>query len=529
MLVVAGSWLAGPSPQWSHLTATVLPVYLRHSLLLALLTGGGTLVIGTAAAWAVARLRFPGHRLLQWALLLPMACPAYLIAYTWTGLLAPEGPLQAWLPVALPDIRNPWGAALMLTLVLYPYVYLLARAAFVHQSALAQEVARSLGAGPARRFFRVALPLARPAIIAGLALVLMETLADYGTVAYFGVPTLSTGIFRTWFGLGDRLAAAQLAAVLLAAMVALLALERGARRQRRVSGDARPAAALTLRAAPAVLVPLALCLPVLLGFVLPALQLLIWSLPRLAQAGDADFLKLVGTSLLIALCTALATTALALALVWARRLRPDRPRRLAASLAGFGYAVPGTVLAVGTVLVLAALDQGVNRLAGTVGLAAPGLLLSGTLFAVVFACTVRFATIPIQSLDAGLQALPPSLDHAARSLGAGPARLLRRVHLPLLRVPLASAALLVFVDTLKELPAALVLRPFNTNTLAVRAFELASDERLADAALPALAILLAGVIPVLLLTRSLDHSQPTSDPGNAPPGQRLEETAHAAP
>ena len=247
VLVVAGSWLAGASPNWGHLSSTVLPSYLRHSLFLALFTGTGTLLIGVAAAWAVSRFRFPGRRVLEWALLLPLACPAYLIAYTWTGMLASEGALQQALPLPLPDIRSPAGAGLMLTLVLYPYVYLMTRAAFVSQSAVALEVARTLGAGPWRRFFRVALPLARPAIIAGLALVLMETLADYGTVAYFGVPTLSTGIYRTWFGLGDAMAAAQLAGVLLLAMVVLLTLERRARKERRISvASARAAAPLPL-------------------------------------------------------------------------------------------------------------------------------------------------------------------------------------------------------------------------------------------------------------------------------------------
>ena len=235
VLVVLASWLAGPAPSWAHLASTVLPGYVGHSLFLALFTGAGTLLIGVGSAWLVTSYRFPGRRILQWTLLLPMACPAYLIAYTWTGLLASEGWLQQALPVPLPDVRHATGAGLMLVLVLYPYVYLLSRAAFVNQSAIALEVARTLGAGPWRRFYRVALPLARPAIIAGLALVLMETLADYGTVAYFGVPTLSTGIYRTWFGLGDRLAAAQMAATLLIMMATLLWVERRARAGQRIS------------------------------------------------------------------------------------------------------------------------------------------------------------------------------------------------------------------------------------------------------------------------------------------------------
>ncbi|MBL4714761.1 MAG: iron ABC transporter permease, partial [Alcanivorax sp.] len=315
VLVVAGSWLAGASPNWAHLSSTVLPSYLRHSLFLAMFTGTGTLLIGVSAAWAVARFRFPGRRVLEWALLLPLACPAYLIAYTWTGMLASEGALQQALPLPLPDIRSPAGAGLMLTLVLYPYVYLMTRAAFVSQSAVALEVARTLGAGPWRRFFRVALPLARPAIIAGLALVLMETLADYGTVAYFGVPTLSTGIYRTWFGLGDALAAAQLAGVLLLAMVVLLTLERRARKERRISVASAPAAVpLPLGRGPGLLLAATLWLPVLLGFILPALQLLVWSLPRWRDLAEPGFLGLLGTSLLIALCTALAATGLGLLL-----------------------------------------------------------------------------------------------------------------------------------------------------------------------------------------------------------------------
>lgn len=504
VLVVAGSWLSRPSGNWGHLIDTVLPAYVLNSLYLALLTGGGSLVIGVTAAWCIARCRFPGHGVLQWALLLPMACPAYLIAYTWTGLLASEGALQQALPLPLPDIRNRTGAGVMLMLVLYPYVYLLARAAFVTQAAVAQDVARSLGAGPWRRFSRVALPLARPAIIAGVALVLMETLADYGTVAYFGVPTLSTGIYRTWFGLGDRLASAQLAGLLLSVMVILLMLERYARRQRQISARGhQPAPPARVPGARGILLATVLWLPVILGFILPAVQLVQWSLPRWHELLAPDFLALMGTTLIIALSTAVAATSLGLLLVWARRLAGDRPRRLAAGLAGFGYAVPGTVLAVGVVITLAATDHALNDLLGGLGLPEPGLLFSGTLFAVIFACTVRFLTIPVQGLDAGLQNLSPNLDDAARSLGSRPGALLWRVHLPLLRVPLATSALLVFVDTLKELPAVMVLRPFGTNTLAVRAFELASDERLADAALPALAILLAGVAPVILLTRSM--------------------------
>lgn len=506
LLVVLGSWLVGPSANWPHLFSTVLGEYTRNSLVLCLLTGTGALILGTGCAWLVAMYQFPGRRVLEWTLLLPLACPAYLIAYTWTGLLAVESPLQEWAPFPLPDIRNREGAAVMLTLVLYPYVYLLARQAFLTQSRTALDVARTLGAGPLERFLRVALPLARPAIVAGVALVLMETLADYGTVKYFGVPTLSTGIYRTWFGLSDHLAAAQLASGLLLTMFVLLWLERRARRHRRTHADQAPPAPrrpLTGLARPAA--TLGLTLPVLLGFVLPAVQLLAWAAEDAGQLLSPAFLALVRNSLLIALLTAVTTLTVALTLVTGHRLLPTGTRRLAMRAVAFGYAMPGTVLAVGVVWVLGGLDGGLNDLLAGLGLNEPGLIFSGTLFAVVFACSIRFLTIPAQGLEAGFARLSPHMDEAARSLGARPGSLVRRIHLPLLRIPLLTSALLVFVDTLKELPATLVLRPFDTNTLAVRAFELASDERLSDAALPALAILLAGILPVALLARSLGN------------------------
>jgi iron(III) transport system permease protein len=506
LLVVTGSWLAGLSPNWSHLAATVLPGYVINSLVLCLLTGAGTLVVGTGAAWLVSTCDFPLRRTLEWALLLPLACPAYLIAYTWTGMLATESPLQQWLSFPLPDIRHREGAALMLTLVLYPYVYLLARQAFLTQSGSALEVARTLGAGPVARFFRVALPLARPAIVAGLALVLMETLADYGTVKYFGVPTLSTGVYRTWFGLNDQLAAAQLASGLLLTMFLLLWLEQRARKQRRITAGHAPAPARRRITGPAGwATAMLLGLPLLLGFILPAWQLLLWAGNQGSRLLSGEFLGLTGNSLLIAALTTVTALGIALLLTASHRLLPVRTRRWAVRAVSFGYAMPGTVLAVGVVMVLGQADDWLNSLLQSLGLGRPGLVFSGTLFAVVFACSIRFLTVPAQALEAGYARLSPHMDDAARSLGSRPWRLFHRVHLPLLKLPLFTSALLVFVDTLKELPATLVLRPFDTNTLAVRAFELASDERLADAALPALAILLAGLLPVVLLARSLGN------------------------
>lgn len=508
-----------PGDVWEHLVETVLQRYLANSLWLALGVGTGTLLLGVGAAWLTSLCDFPGRRLFEWALLLPLAVPAYIIAYTYTGMLDFAGPVQSTLrdwtgwgygDYWFPEVRSLGGAIAMLSLVLYPYVYLMARAAFLEQSVCVLEVSRTLGAGPWRSFFRVALPLARPAVITGLSLALMETLADYGTVQYFGVDTFTTGIFRTWFGLGDSAAAAQLAALLMTLVFVLILLERWSRRQARFHHATHRYKRLPryrLQGWRCALAVLACLLPLTLGFLLPGGQLLAWSWRTAPTMVAGDFIALAGNSLGLAAAAAGLTLLLALFMAYGGRLRPSPLTHIATRVAGMGYAVPGTVIAVGVMLPFARLDNTIDTWArDTLGVST-GLLLSGTLFALLFAYAVRFLAVSLQAVEGGLGRIRPTMDDAARSLGLAPKRVLWEIHMPLMRGTLLTALLLVFVDVLKELPATLILRPFNFNTLAVRTYELASDERLADAAPAALAIVLAGILPVILLSRSISRSR----------------------
>ncbi|MDG4550206.1 MAG: iron ABC transporter permease [Candidatus Contendobacter sp.] len=523
VLTVFATALQPAGPVWRHLAATVLADYVRDSVLLMLGVGVGALLIGVPAAWLTSIHEFPGRRWFEWALLLPMAIPAYIVAYTYTGLLDFAGPLQTALrdwfhwtrrDYWFPEVRSLPGAVAMLALVLYPYVYLLARAAFLDQSVAVLEVSRTLGAGPWRRFFAVSLPMARPALIAGVSLVQMEALADYGTVQYFGVGTFTTGIFRVWHGMGDSAAAAQLAALLLLFVFTLLAFERLSRRRARFhhTGNRRQRPTrIALRGKRRWLATVVCLLPLLFGFLIPAGQLTIWAARTAPHMLDGRFLRLLTSSLSLALGAALLILALALLLGYGRRLRPWPLTRLAVRYAGLGYAVPGTVIAIGVMLPFAALDRGLDGWARHWFGVSTGLLLSGTLAALLFAYCARFLPVALHSIEAGLARIRPSMDDAARSLGSGPRAVLWRVHVPMLRGSLLTAVLLVFVDVLKELPATLILRPFNFNTLAVRAYELASDERLADSAPFALAIVLAGIGPVILLSRAMGRSRPGYD------------------
>jgi iron(III) transport system permease protein len=475
------------------------------------------LLIGVSSAWLVSACEFPGRRLFEWALLLPLAMPAYIIAYSYTGLLDFAGPVQTALRTAFgwrygeywfPEIRSLPGAVAMLTLVLYPYVYLLARAAFMQQSTCVLEVGRTLGAGPWRGFFSIALPLARPAVVAGLSLTLMETLADYGTVQYFGVSTFTTGIFRTWYGLGDATAAAQLAALLTAFACVLIVLERYSRRQARYyEGGTRhaPMVRYRLRGPKALGALLTCAVPLALGFGVPFGLLVVWGWRAAATVLDARFLEIMRNTLALAAAAAVLVLGLALVLGYGQRLRRGPFVRAAVRVASLGYAVPGTVIAVGVMLPLAALDNTLDAWMRSRFGISTGLLLSGTLFALLFAYAVRFLAVALQSVEAGLARVKPSMDDAARTLGLSPPGVLRHVHLPLIRASALAAAILVFVDVLKELPATLILRPFNFNTLAVQTYELASDERLRDASVYAIAIVLAGLVPVMLLSRAMTH------------------------
>lgn len=523
VIVVASYGFQPTGEVWRHLANTVLADYVANSLILMAVVAIGTLLLGVSTAWLTTMCRFPGRRIFEWALLLPMAMPAYIIAYTYTGMFDVAGPIQSglreWLNLRygeywFPDIRSLWGAGVMLSLTLYPYVYLLARAAFLEQSVCVLEVSRSLGNGPWRTFFRVALPLARPAVVAGLSLALMETLADYGTVQYFGIATFTTGIFRTWFGMDDSAAAAQLSTALLLFVFTLVLLERWSRRKMRYhhSGQRHQSLPGFVLQRQQRLGAILICSSTLfLGFLLPAGQLALWAV----QTGymiNSDFLQLTLNTVSLAAGTALLALLLALLMGYGRRLSPDKITVSAVRVAGMGYAVPGTVIAVGVMLPFAWIDNSVDHWMQMQFGISTGLLLSGTLVALVSAYLVRFLAISLQTVEAGLGKIKQTIDESARTLGATPGRVLRRIHLPMLKGSLLTAILLVFVDVMKELPATLVLRPFNFNTLAVRAFELASDERLMDSASAALAIVLAGILPVILLSRSIRNSRDKNDP-----------------
>lgn len=512
ILVVVAAVFTGSFDVWRHLFATVLSDYLINSLALMFGVGIGVVFIGVPTAWLTARCDFPGRKLFAWLLLLPLAMPAYIIAYTYTGLLDFAGPVQTLLRDLTGwqygdywffNVRSLTGAMLMLTLVLYPYVYLLARAAFLEQSPSILEASRTLGYGGKRSFLTLSLPMARPAIVTGLTLALMETLADYGTVQYFGVSTFTTGIFRTFYGFGETAAAAQLAAMLLGFVSLLIFLERYSRQQTRYhTMKGKPAKLVKLNRYHALLAILICLLPLLFGFVIPAGQLLYWSLNDALV--DSSFFILAWNSLYLALLAAAIAVALALLLAYAKRVYiRKKVVTTAVSLAGLGYALPGTVIAIGVIIPLAWFD---NRLIDfferqfDINI---GLLFSGTLIALLFAYTVRFLAVSLGAVESGLQQIKPNLDNAARLMGYRPIEVLKKIHLPLLKGSVLTAFLIVFVDVLKELPATLILRPFNFDTLAVKAFELASDERLVDAAPASLLIVAVGLIPVILLSRSI--------------------------
>lgn len=513
VLVVFSSLLHlfhGGGAIWVHLWQTVLPRYLLNSVALFLAVGMGVTLVGVSTAWLVTLCRFPGVRFWEWALLLPLAAPAYILAYVYTGWLDYYGPVQTALrrwfhwesmnDYWFPPVRSLPGAAMMLILVLYPYVYLLARIAFLEQSTVTLEASRILGCGPWGSFWRVALPLARPAIAAGTALALMETLSDFGTVQYFGVDTFTTGIYRTWFGMGDRLGASQLAALLLIFVVLLIAAEQKFRHQARYyqSGQQRSPAAYALRGWSQLAAQVTCGIPVMLGFLLPAGILLTMVKDDLPAFREKRFWDFANHSLVLSAITAIVALLLAVVLAYGLRLYPNVLSTLAIRLASLGYAVPGSVIAVGVLIPLGRWDNGWgDRL---------GWILSGSLVALIFAYLVRLLAVAYGAVQTSLLRIQPHLDEAAASLGANPLSTLGQIHFPLMRGGLITALILVFVDVMKELPATLIIRPFNFDTLAVRVYQLAADERLAEAAAPALAIVVVGLLPVILLSAQLRRS-----------------------
>jgi iron(III) transport system permease protein len=499
---------------WRHLAQTVLWRYVGNTTLLLVIVSGGVISIGVLSAWLVTAHRFPAHRIIEWALILPLAMPAYVMAYAYTDWLQFTGPVQSTLRSLtgwqaheywFPEIRSLWGAAAMLSFALYPYVYLIARNAFLDLPRSAMEAGRLAGHSAWGNFWHVALPLARPAIAAGTALALMETLADFGTVSYFALEVFTTGIFRAWLSLGDLVVAGQLSACLLGFVLLVLALERTSRGRAAYhsTGPAKPTLPRRLTGMRAMLAIAACAAPVVFGFLLPAGILLHLFATNPDVHLGARLFALVGNSFTLSGVTAFAGVALAMLMAYAARLSRSRVMGTVNRIASLGYALPGAVIAIGVLVPLSRVDHWLaDALESAFGMNV-GLLFTGTIAALVYAYLVRFLAIALQTVEAGLSKLTPSMDDAARSLGASPAATLARVHAPLITPSLLTAALLVFVDTMKELPATFALRPFNFDTLAITAYNLAKDERLAEAAVPSLVIVAVGLVPLVVVSHRI--------------------------
>jgi len=520
ILAVGGNIFAGGTGEtWAHLADTVLPEYVANTVKLIAGVSVGVIFGGVATAWLTVMHDFPGRRIFQWALILPLAMPAYVMAYAYTDLLQFVGPVQTWLRESFgwqkgdywfPDVRSVGGAIVMFVFVLYPYVYMLARTAFLERASGMLEVSRTFGYGPWASFFKVSLPLARPAVAAGAALALMETLADYGTVSYFAVQTFTTGIYRAWFSLGDRIAAAQLSAALLGFVIVVLLLERTSRGRARfhdTTGRNRPFPGRRLRGFKAAAAVAVCAAPMLIGFLIPAGVLLRLALGEEGAQFGERFVHLARNSFSLAAVTATLAVGLAVLLAYAARMNRGRLPRLLNRVVGLGYAVPGSVIAVGVLIPVTRLDNWLGGVFEAVFGSHPGLLLTGGIAALIYAYLVRFLAVALHSVEASLGKITPSMDDAARILGCGRGATLKRVHIPLLRGSLLTAGLLVFVDVMKELPATLVMRPFDFDTLATQTYTLAADERLAEASVAALAIVAVGLLPLIVLSRQIARSR----------------------
>nr|WP_245622350.1 iron ABC transporter permease [Litoreibacter arenae] len=514
MVAVALAAVTGGSDTLEHLADTVLGRYTRTTAFLVLLVSVGTLMIGTGAAWLVTMTEFPGRKLLEIALVIPLAFPAYVLAYAYTHILDHPGIVQStlrdvtgWGPrdYWFPEIRSLGGAAVMLILVLYPYVYLLARAAFLQQSATSFLAARALGKTPWQAFLRVSIPMARPAIASGVLLAVMETIADFGTVAYFGVQTFATGIYTSWFSLGDRAGAAQLALGILSVALVLAVLERSTRGRAKYHGGKRqePMAPIQLTGWAKWGAMLLCVIPVLFGWVLPAIALVIMGLGGEQNLLSARYRDFALNSVTLAGVAALVTVAAAVTLGYLQRLDDGPLSRISTSIARLGYAVPGGVIAVGLMVPFANFDNALDAWMRATFDISTGLLVTGSIWLLVAAYMIRFLAAALGAYEGGQVAVNANMDMASRALGQTAFGTLRRVHFPILKPSLLTALLIVFVDVMKELPATLILRPFNFDTLAVQAYRLASDERLEGAAVPSLVIVAIGLLPVILICRQV--------------------------
>ncbi len=507
---------------WTHLVNTLLIEYVQNTILLGVGVGLATIVIGTGCAWRVVMCEFPGRRWLDWALVLPLAMPAYVLAYAYTDFLQFTGPVQSLIREMtgwgcqdywFPPIHSTGGAIFVLTMAFYPYVYVLARAAFLDQSVCALEVSRTLGCSPWGAFLRVGLPLARPAIATGAGFVVMETLADFGAVKYFEVATFTTGIYRAWFAYGNPAAAAQLASLLLLSVFAVLLLERWSRGRRRyahTSARYRELRAMPLTGTRAIAAMLSCALPLAFGFLLPAIVLVRMAVHSGEPVTLSRLVQLGSNTVQIGALASLLAVGVALLAVYAVKRDGRALSRGLIRIALLGYATPGVVIAVGILIAIGAFDAAIDNSARALFGVSTGLVLAGTIVAVLYGCLVRFFAVAFSPLDAGLARVKRSFEDVARTLGTTPSGVLARIHLPLMRGSVLTAMLLVFVEVLKELPATMILRPFNFDTLATEAFQFATTERLDAAAAPALIIVAVGLIPVLVLCRTIRRSRPGS-------------------
>ncbi len=502
---------------FTHIKETVLTDYVINTVLLMASVGFLVLLIGIPLAWLIANCEFWGKRFFNWALVLPLAMPAYLVAYTYTDLLDYAGPIQitlrdwfGWTSINdywFFDIRSLSGAAIMLSLVLYPYVYLMVRASFLEQNATLTHAARVLGKSPFKCFMQVSLPLARTAIIASCALAMMESMADFATVNYFAVSTLTTAVYDTWLGHYDLASAAKLSAIMVMGIFVLLFLEQLQKGRQKNSNDAKVSQqtlSYKLSTKQTVLAVSFCSLILFLAFIVPVVILLQYAFHYFEQSWTTEVFDFALNSAGIALITALLALVLSLILNYSYRVKPTKAQSFSLKVASSGYAIPGTVMAIGVLIPLTFLDTQINDMAVWMGLSAPGLLLSGTVIAIIFAHLVRFIAIANKTLESSYEKISPSLDMVSKTMGTNGVNLLRKVHIPLIRKSALVAALLIFVESMKELPAALLLRPFDFQTLPTYVYQFASDEQLELAALGAILIVLVGLIPLLVLNRSID-------------------------
>ena len=483
---------------WHHIIDNVLYGYFINSLTLALGVGFCTFIIGTATAWLTSFYNFPFRKIISWLLLMPLAMPAYIIAITYVGIIDSVD--------FLPDIRNLFGAIIMISLVLYPYVYILARGAFLEQSKELYENSQILGASQFKIFFKISIPMARPAIILGVTLAAMEALADFGTVEFLGVPTFTTGIFRTWFGMNDTVTATQMATLLLSIVFIFVFIEQQSRRKVRYSENIKTQSKLNYKVTSKKnnFYIITICLlPLVFGFIIPFFQLIYWSIFVSRESWDIDFFHIVRNTIILAFCAALIISAISILITYVKRFNPNSMTNKLMQIITLGYAIPGPVVAIAVLIPFATFDNYLNQLLILKFNYSVGLIFSGSFFILIFAYCIRFLTVSSRTIKSGLDSISLSTDEAAKSLGASTKTILGRIHFPMLKTSLLTSFLIVFIDIMKELPLTSILRPFNFNTLSVKAFELASDEKIADASNAAIMIVLAGIIPVIIITKNI--------------------------